>query len=767
MTPAACRRTARPMATELLAPMETDVAETIEREAEDRLRGRYLDLGLISFLILFFELASIRWFGATVQFLTFFTNLVLLACFLGMSVGLMAAGRKRNFMEAVFPLALLAVCCAVITTSTRLAKQYVIDVGGQNSPQQVFFGTERFQAADPWQFVIPIEAVAGLFFVLIALTFVGLGQVMGRAFDAIENRVAAYTVNIAGSLAGIVVFGVLSWLQSPPVLWFGVVLILGMRFLPRMTRLQVGCAIGLLTVIGVFSYREGRILRVTWSPYYKIHYAEKLGHMQTNNIGHQQMVAIDETGAAYALPHLLNRDAGNPPFKEVMIIGAGSGNDVASALANGAEHVDAVEIDPVLNEIGRNDHPNAPYEDPRVTITLDDGRSAVRKSTTTYDMIAYALVDSLVLHSGYSSLRLESFLFTEQAFQDVKARLADDGVFVMSNYYRQGWIVGRLVAMAEKVFGAKPVVISLPYRAKIEAGDSLIGDNFTYVIAGKPGSKALEGIRQKLETEGTFWLSRMPADNRGVSGYGAKPPEIAGAPDSRWQKIGPAAVQTAGIGPLPTDDWPFLYLREAKIPALNLRGMALVAALSLAILFAFTPVKTVRPSPRMFFLGAGFMLLETKGVVHLALLFGSTWVVNSVVFFSILVVILLSNLFVLAFKPSVLWPFYLGLLAALLVNALVPMGVFLGLPGVAKVVASCAVLFVPVFFAGVIFATSFAGSRHPDVDFGSNIAGVILGGLSENASLLLGFDHLLLVAVVFYLLSAVLSPRLSPQVALA
>jgi len=186
-----------------------------------------------------------------------------------------------------------------------------------------------------------------------------------------------------------------------------------------------------------------------------------------------------------------------------------------------------------------------------------------------------------------------------------------------------------------------------------------------------------------------------------------------------------------------------------------------VAALSMVILFVFAPVRVVRPNARMFFLGAGFMLLETKGVVHMALLFGSTWVVNSIVFFAILVMILLSNFFVLALKPRVLWPYYLFLTIALLVNAVLPMSYFLNLPGTAKVVASCAVVFVPIFFAGVIFATTFGESRHPDVDFGSNIAGVILGGLTENFSMMLGFDHLLLLAVAFYFFSAILGPRLS------
>jgi hypothetical protein len=742
--------------------MATEATEpTTEPAAAARgARKAYADLFWISFLILFFELACIRWFASTVLFLTFFTNLVLLACFLGMSVGLMSARRRQDLVRAVFPLALVAVSCAVVTSTSRVSRRYVIAVGGRASPQQVFFGTEGFLAADPSRFVVPVEAVAGAFFGLIALSFVGLGQVMGRAFHALPNRVAAYSVDVLGSLSGIAAFGLLSWLWTPPPLWFAVVLLVGMRFLPRLSWWQGACAAGLLTVLGVVGYREGRVMLVTWSPYYKVQYAEKLGRIQTNNIGHQQMVNVGESGAAYFLPHLLNRDAGNAPFGEVMVIGAGSGNDVAAALTGGARHVDAVEIEPVLNAIGRADHPLKPFDDPRVAVIIDDGRSAVRRSRRSYDLVAYALLDSLVLHSGYSSLRLESFLFTDQAFEDVKARLGDDGVFVMYNYFRQGWIVGRLAAMAERVFKTKPVVIALPYRPTVRAGDSLLGDNFTLVVAGKPGSKALEGIRKRFESRQSFWLSERPDDNLGVNGYGPGPPRVAGVPPGRWQKIAPADVDTAGVGPLPTDDWPFLYLRSATVPALNLRGMAIVAALSLAILLAFAPVRTVRPDARMFFLGAGFMLLETKGVVHLALLFGSTWVVNSVVFAAILVMILVSNLFVLAFQPQRLGPYYAGLIAALLVNAFVPMDVFLGLPGSAKVVASCAVVFVPVFFAGVIFASAFARSRNPDVDFGSNVAGIILGGLSENASLVLGFDLLLLLAVGYYVLSAVLGPRL-------
>jgi hypothetical protein len=728
------------------------------------MRERYFDLFLISFLILFFELTSIRWFGSNVTFLTFFANLVLMACFLGMSVGLLSAGRRQNVITWFFPLALVATGMAM---ALRIAprfltwKKLLIEMGGRDSPQQVFFGTETFTAPNPSQFIVPIEVVAAIFFMLIALTFIGLGQVMGRAFDVIPNRVLAYSVDILGSLTGIVAFGVMSFFRTPPVLWYAIGTVIVLRFLPRLTWFQSACAIALVSGVGLLGYHDGARHVTIWSPYYKVDYDAKRAFLTTNLIGHQFMAPVGESGAAYMLPYLLNRDAGNAPFGQVMIIGAGSGNDVSAALKGGVGHVDAVEIEPVLNEIGRRDHPNHPYDDPHVSIHLDDGRSFVRRSHQTYDMIVYALVDSLVLHSGYSSLRLESFLFTQQAFSDVKARLGDDGVFVMYNYFRQGWIVGRLVELARRVFGAEPIVISLPYTPSIKATDSLFNDRFTFVITGKPGSKALESIRKRLREDQFFWVSERPQDNEPIKGYGPVPPEVAGVPSQNWLKIGPAAVDTSGIGPLPDDDWPFLYLRAASIPGLNWRGMALVAALSMVILYAFAPVRAVRPNARMFFLGAGFMLLETKSVVHMALLFGSTWVVNSIVFFAILVMILLSNLFVLVLKPRVFWPYYLLLTAALLVNTIVPMSFFLNLPGMAKVVASCTVVFVPIFFAGVIFATAFAESRHPDVDFGSNIGGVVLGGLTENFSLVLGFDHLLLLAVAFYLFSVILGRRLS------
>lgn len=685
----------------------------------------YARLFLVSFLILFLELACIRWFASTVIFLSFFTNLVLMACFLGTTVGCLTASSRRDYLRWTLPLLLLTtVAAAGLEWAYHHFWQLAIDVGSQRSPEVVYFGTE-YRAKDPSKFLIPVELIAGLFFVGIASVFLGLGQALGRAFNAAPSRVSAYSADLLGALAGIGAFALASYGQTRPLTWFIVAGLACVALRPKTSVWQV-LVFGALLVLVSDRVDAGAF----WSPYYRIQYDKEKANIDVNGMAHQTMQDITKFQGAYIVPHDLNRAAGQPPFQEMLVIGAGSGNDVAMALSQGVGHVDAVEIDPVIGRIGRNDHPNHPYGDPRVTRYFDDGRSFVRHTQKQYDAIVYALVDSLVLHSGYSSLRLESFLFTQEAFRDVKARLKPGGVFVMYNFYRQGWIVARLAKMAEEVFGEKPIVISLPYQAKIAPTDSE-ADHFTVIIAGNGATEKLAAMRASMAAGET-------------------------KPKTDKAYVGAAEVDTAGVNLLPSDDWPFLYLKQASIPFKpSVTGMILIAGLSLAFLFAFAPVRQLRPNGQMFFLGAGFMLLETRGVVQMALLFGSTWVVNSFVFAAILVMALWSNLTVHAFAPRRMWPFYAALACGLLVNLVVPLDEFLAFGNAWRAPIACAFVFVPIYFAGIIFASAFRDSRQPDVDFGSNVGGIILGGLSEYFSLVVGFKSLLFIAGGYYLLSYV------------
>ncbi|MBN9113986.1 MAG: hypothetical protein J0I36_01460, partial [Pandoraea sp.] len=96
--------------------------------------------------------------------------------------------------------------------------------------------------------------------------------------------------------------------------------------------------------------------------------------------------------------------------------------------------------------MGELHHPDYPFTDKkRVKVDINDGRNFLRQAKDgTYDLVVFALIDSLVLQSGYSNLRLESYLFTLESFQDVKRVLKPTGVYAVYNFFRQPWIVARI-----------------------------------------------------------------------------------------------------------------------------------------------------------------------------------------------------------------------------------------------------------------------------------------------------------------------------------
>ena len=362
------------------------------------------------------------------------------------------------------------------------------------------------------------------------------------------------------------------------------------------------------------------------------------------------------------------------------------------------------------------------------------------------DLIIYALVDSLVLHSGYSNIRLESYLFTTQAFEDIKKRLRPGGVFVMYNYFRQGWIVDRLQAMLEQTFGPATPSSSTCRRARRSLQTMCWPTTFTVMFAG--GTEPIKAaFAARPGTGCPRTAAAMPARRtvsdvrpggpRGVVGHlgGDRPREVG---EVRAHEGDPAGDASCGSRPTRGRS---LYLRGPMIPALNLRGMALMGVLGALFLVPFLRGRTddtassgargVGFLAQMFFLGAGFMLVETKAVVQMALLFGGTWMVNSIVFCAVLTMILLANLLVLAVRPQSLVPYYVGLALSLAASAIVPLDAFLGLSRGLQIAGSCALAFTPILFAGVIFAMSFRHAADADKAFGANVAGAMVGGLSE------------------------------------
>jgi hypothetical protein len=353
----------------------------------------------------------------------------------------------------------------------------------------------------------------------------------------------------------------------------------------------------------------------------------------------------------------------------------------------------------------------------------------------------------------------------------VRRVLKPGGVAAVYNFFRQGWIAVRLNEVLKSAFGGEPVVLTDPPRDEITM-EQFDAGMFTLFLAGSKDVTA--PVSAAFARAGSYWLPNgRPLDPAVPAQFGAAepPPLPAIAEGSSTRKDRSASgwvrLRTATVAPAPadlrppTDDWPFLYSRVPGIPGLTWRGMGIMVALSIGLWLALRGRSSGGEGPsdrdlavRSFFLGAGFMLVETKAVVHMALLFGSTWMVNSVVFAAILAMALIGNLFAGWVKPKNLTPYYVGLFASLALNLAVPLDAFLGLDRTVQVAGACLLAFAPVAFAGVIFATSFARSKNPNQVFGANVAGALLGGLAENASMVLGFRYLLLVALAFYLMSS-------------
>ncbi|MBB6474161.1 spermidine synthase [Sphaerisporangium rubeum] len=659
-------------------------------------------LVVASAFMLFLELALIRWTGSNIVHLSYFTNFVLLGSFLGIGLGFLRAGRTTR-QPYYSPLVLAALVLIVLRFPVTVNRE----------AEGILYFTSLSTSGPPAWAILPVIFVAA------AVVLMGPAEMVGRCFTEL-SRLDAYRYDLIGSLTGIVLFSALSFLSAPPVAWGLIVAVAyGVLLQPR----SLGRYVGLVTVpslviVGALAF-ETLNAGALWSPYYKVtHKFFAVGDVpimdiQVNGIPHQQAIPARnrlEWERQYALPYERTAVGTQGRLDDVLIVGAGSGTDVAIALSKGAKHVDAVEIDPKLRELGFKNHPDRPYSDPRVTTHITDGRAFLERTDRKYDLILFALPDSLTLVSGASSLRLESYLFTEESMRAARNHLKPGGAFAMYNYYRELWLVDRLASTAEAAFGHKPCV------DEVGAG------------------------RQAVITAGFT-------------------PDAQVCP-STWLGA------SAGTPPPAVDDRPFLYLHGRDIPSIYLIALGLILLVSvLAVRAVAGPFRRMRPYADLFLLGVSFLLLETKNITGFALLFGTTWVVNAVVFAGVLVAVLAAVEVTRRFRTPSLPVMYGILFGGLVLAALVPNSWLLGLPLPLRAVCAVVVAFLPIFAANVVFAKRFNDTADATTAFGANLLGAILGGCLEYLSLVIGYNGLLIVAGLLYLGAFALMPRGTKAVA--
>lgn len=667
----------------------TAAADSSDSTSTEGERATVVRLLLSSFLMLFLELALIRWLGANVVHLSYFSNFVLLGSFLGIGAGFLISRKAWSIWP--FSLPLLAALVAGV-----LAFPVTIERAGSD----VIYFTALAVRGPPAWLALP------LVFVLVATILAGPAEVVGRCFGQLP-ALKAYRYDLIGSLAGIIGFSALSFLRAPSLVWGAIAVAIALLLWGRQ-RLWLPAACGLV-LLGALAYETAQP-GVSWSPYYKVTVSKPSNGdgfllIKANGVPHQLMAPaqwkVEQGEQIYEAPYLRLPDN---KLGDVLIVGAGSGSDVAIALSEGAESVDAVDIDPRIMEIGAANNIDRPYANPGVTRHINDGRAFLEGSDKQYDLILFALPDSLTLVSGASQIRLESFLFTRQAMESVRRHLKPDGAFAMYNYYREPWLIDRLARTVEGAFGHAPCVD-------------------TYGNAQATISVAVNPADQKCETAWT---------------------PTPGAP----------VVQPA------TDDAPFLYFRGGSFPTLYWITLACILAASLvAVRTLGGPLREMRPYADLFFMGAAFLLLETKNVATFALLFGTTWFVNALVFAGVLVIVLAAVETTARFRTPPLKVLYAGIVLSLALAWVVKPEWLLPLGFWPRLIVATLLAFLPIYLANVAFSKRFRESSSTQAAFAINLLGTVVGGCLEYAALFLGYDNLLIVTGLLYLAAFLLVPR--------
>jgi hypothetical protein len=670
--------------------------------------AQWVPLFLISSIGLYVELAVIRWISGEIRLFSYFKNLPLLAAFLGLAIGFGLVGKRRKYLQTFPPL--LALLVILVVSVNRITADYPLAYPGGGDE----FLWNAAQVSDVLLVGLFLGAVL-VFFLMIMFMFIPLGLATGEEM-ARHKPVPAYIVNILASLFGVWVFSGVSYMQTPPVIWFALGALGLMWYLSMKQALNW---ISVLILAGTLFVLLIADRNTHWSPYQRLNVTEEfMARGDTGepvNVGyrlevqqsfHQHGLNLsnefrNQTG--YGIPELeANAENYNlpyrviPPGSNILVVGAGMGNDVAAALRNGSGKITAIEIDPAILDFGKNLHPEKPYADPRVKAIVNDARSFFNNNTAQYDAVVFGLLDSHTLLSSLSSVRLDSFVYTIESFQQVKEHLTAEGVAVVSFLAVEPWIKERLGRILTKVFGSEAV-----YIHQNEFGTTFVA-----------GNVAPETV---VQSGATRW-----------------------APSAEFDDL-----------PIPTDNWPYLYLREQKIPAVYGQALLVIGIVCLALIARSFP-ETLRPDWSFWFLGAAFLLVEFKSITELALLFGSTWLVNALAISGVLIMVLFANLVVLKQERLNLRLVYALLFTSLFLLFFLPINQLGELAVAPRLLVSTLLLSSPLFFAGIIFSESLRRAGETSRPLASNLTGTMMGGFMEYGSLMWGIKSLYPLAILVY-----------------
>jgi hypothetical protein len=639
-----------------------------------------------SFLILFVELALIRFIPGNIRVFSYFNNLILIASFLGIGLGFILSRNKKD-LEYLFPFALTALGLVIF-----YSKINVIQIQGEVTVLKYFSDAN-----------LKVESIGSLLFIfsLVTALFTFLANAAGKLFSKFKPLVA-YSTDIAGSIFGIVAFSLISYFSVPAIYWFFIIIVI---YLALVWKRSIMVFVSIIFLVFCFSFLIAKEDRTAiWSPYFKITYDFDTGEkdnfgywVKINNFFHQFISSQDKREEFYYYPYTL---FDNHSYKNILIIGSGNGVDAAVSLARNpaVESIDAIEIDPEIVKLGQRLNVDKPYDDPRVNVYVEDGRGFLERTEKKYDLIIYAETDAVVLVNNSSGVRLESFLYTLEAFSEVKNHLTENGVFFQFNYYVDEWVIDKLALMTERVFGQSPYMLIQGDRVKTSS--IIAGPKISEINIGFPNLKKYESVKNM---------------------------------------------------DLASDDWPFLFLKQKSIPIYYLKILLFLGLMStLAYLLTQKSNSFKGLDFRFAAFGVGFMLLETKSLLNFSQLFGTTWVVNSLVIIAILSFVLLANFITSRFRFRKISLIYSALFTMLLLQLVIPNSFFASFNLVSRYLTASIFYFAPIFLANMIFAYKFKNTKHQSVNFGINMLGGVVGGLLEYSALLVGYQALIVFVIASY-----------------